>query len=186
MSRRPTVAIVGDAHVPSSDPRLAFAEDAGRRIVDAGWILQTGGRGGVMEAASRGARSAGRWSAGCIVAILPGTDPRAANEHADVVLATGLGQARNVLVASADAVLAIGGRAGTLSEMALAWTLRRLIVARRGDGWSGRLADHPIDDRIRIPEVPNDQVWGADTPQEAVALLQRWLPVYQGFDAPTG
>jgi uncharacterized protein (TIGR00725 family) len=73
-----------------------------------------------MEAASRGARSSTRWSAGAVLGILPGWDPDAANPYVDVALPTGLDHARNYLVGQADAVIAISGEFGTLSEIALA------------------------------------------------------------------
>lgn len=102
----------------AADPELeAVAEEVGRRIAEAGAILLCGGLGGVMEAAARGCAGAG----GLTIGILPGTDAAAANPHIRVPLPTGLGEARNVLVAgSGDAVIAIGGGWGTLSEVAMA------------------------------------------------------------------
>jgi uncharacterized protein (TIGR00725 family) len=77
----------------------------------------TGGLGGVMEAASRGARKGG----GTTIGLLPGADRSAANRYVDIAIPTGLGEARNALVVrAADAVIAIGGAYGTLSEIALA------------------------------------------------------------------
>ena len=157
------IAVIGDAALAAGDPREPFAEAVGRLIVDQGWHLQTGGLGGVMEAASRGARMSTGWTPGTIVGILPGWEPSAANPYVDVALSTGMGHGRNLLVAQADAVVAIGGGAGTLSEMAMAWMLRRLVVARRGDGWAGQLADQRIDQRIRHPGVSDDRVFGVDT-----------------------
>ncbi len=94
-----------------------MAETVGRVLALGGATLVCGGRGGVMEAACRGARSAG----GLTVGILPGDDASAANPFVDVVIATGLGEARNAIVArAARAVVAIGGRYGTLSEIAFA------------------------------------------------------------------
>ena len=84
-----------------------------------------GGLGGVMEAACRGAKAAG----GTTVGILPGTERSAANEHVDVAIATGLGEARNTLVVrAADAVIAVGGGYGTLSEIALALKAGKRVV----------------------------------------------------------
>jgi uncharacterized protein (TIGR00725 family) len=177
--RPPLVAVIGPGDLPDDDPRLALARACGRGLVDAGCRLVTGGLSGVMRAASEGARSAPRYAPGAVVGVLPGSDPDAANAAVDVALATGLGVARNVLVASADAIVAVGGCAGTLSELAIAWQLRRLIVALRVPGWSGELADRRIDDRVRFPDLPEDRVFGADTAEEAVALVARWLPEYR-------
>jgi uncharacterized protein (TIGR00725 family) len=96
---------------------LEAAEEAGRLLAEGGAILVCGGLGGVMEAACRGARSAG----GLTLGILPGRDRREANRYVEVAVASGLGEARNALVVrSADAVVAVGGAYGTLSEIALA------------------------------------------------------------------
>jgi uncharacterized protein (TIGR00725 family) len=101
-----------------AEPRLT--EDAaavGRELGERGAVVVCGGLGGVMEAACRGAKAAGAATVG----ILPGLDRRDANPFVDVALPTGLGEARNALVArSADAVIAVGGEFGTLSEIALA------------------------------------------------------------------
>ena len=178
MKPTPIIAVIGDARLPAGDPREVFAEDLGRRIVDAGWRLQTGGLGGVMEAASRGGRASERWSSGSILGILPGWDPAEANAYVDIALPTGLDHGRNAIVAQADAVVAIGGGAGTLSELAFAWMLHRFVIARRGEGWAGRLADAPLDDRVRYPDIPDDQVFGVDMAEEAIALIQTRLPSY--------
>lgn len=95
----------------------AAAEAVGRAIAEAGAVLICGGMSGVMEAAARGCAEAG----GLTIGILPGGDAASANPHIRVPLPTGLGEARNVLVArTGDAMIAIGGRWGTLSEVALA------------------------------------------------------------------
>ena len=134
--------------------------------------------GGVMEAAGRGARSSERWASGASVAILPGHDADAANAYVDLAIPTGLDVARNSIVAHADAVVAVGGGAGTLSEMALAWQLLRLVIAVEGAGWAGRLAGQPLDGRTRYPDIPDDQVWAARDAAEALGLLERWLVHY--------
>lgn len=177
-ARSPLVAVVGNGLLPAGHPTLALARRLGEALVSAGYRVLTGGRGGVMAAACEGARLSPRYRPGDTVGILPGHGAGQANEHVDVVVPTGLGIARNSIVAHADAVVAVGGGAGTLSEMAMAWELDRLIVAMRVDGWSGRLADGRIDGRVRLPEVVDDQVHGADTAEEAVRLLARYLPLY--------
>ncbi len=96
---------------------LAAAEEVGARLAAAGYVVVSGGLGGVMEAASRGARS----ELGSTIGILPGNDPQEANGWVELAIPTGLGEARNALVvAAAQACVAVGGGYGTLSEIALA------------------------------------------------------------------
>lgn len=172
------VAIIGDAHLAAGDPREAIAERAGLLVVDEGWRLVTGGLGGVMEAASRGARLSASYRPGDVLGILPGTDPAEANVFVDVAIPTGLDHARDIIVAQADAVVAIGGGAGTMAELAFAWMMKRLIVALRVPGWSGRVADTRLDERIRYPEIPDDRAFGADTAEEAVAIARERMQLY--------
>jgi hypothetical protein len=112
---RPYVAVVGAGR--PSEAQASAAEEVGRGLAQAGAVVVTGGGQGVMAAASRGAAQAG----GLVVGILPGKDRAAANQWVAVALATGLGELRNgLIVRSVDAVLAVGGAYGTLSEIALA------------------------------------------------------------------
>ncbi len=175
----PVVAVIGDGTAPEGSEPWRLAEVLGGRLADAGYRILTGGLGGVMEAASRGAARSPAHAPGSVVGVLPGDDPSLANPHVDVAIATGLGHLRNALVARADVVVAIGGGAGTLSEMAIAWIERRLVLAYRTDGWSGRLADTRIDDRPRFSSIPDDQVFGVDSAEEALAIVQRRLPQYE-------
>ena len=101
----------------ATDPVRRVAEETGRLLAEAGAIVVTGGRTGVMEAASKGAREAG----GLTLGILPGGNRSEANPYVQVAVPTGMGEARNALVVrAADGVIAIGGEWGTLSEIALA------------------------------------------------------------------
>jgi len=110
-----SVAVIGASD--ASAEQIADAEAAGRRLAELGAVLVTGGRGGVMEAACRGAKSAG----GQTVGILPGLDRSDANPYVDVAIPTGLGEMRNALVARAgQAVVAVGGAWGTPAEIAFA------------------------------------------------------------------
>lgn len=179
MPRRPCIAVAGDGTAPEGSRHWIAAESLGAALVEGGFRLVTGGMGGVMEAACRGARSARSYREGDTVALLPGHDAAAANPYADVVLPTGLAHARNALVAHADALVAIGGGAGTLSEMAMAWIHGRLVVAFRLPGWSGKLADAPIDDRRRFAAIDDDRVFGVDSAQEAVSLLRSRIDRYR-------
>lgn len=106
------IAVIGAGECTPEVARLA--EEVGRRLAEKGAILICGGLGGVMEAACRGANSAG----GTTVGVLSGTNPGDANPYVDIPIVTGMGQARNVIVvASAEAAIAVGGGYGTLSEI---------------------------------------------------------------------
>jgi uncharacterized protein (TIGR00725 family) len=170
-ARRRLVAVIGDANVPAGSQKDLLAEEVGRLLVDAGFRVLTGGLGGVMESACRGARSSARYQSGDTVAVLPGHDPGEANEFVDVAIPSGLDHVRNSIVAHADAVIAIGGGAGTMSEICLAWIYKRLIVALRVDGWSGRIADQRVDERVRYPDESDDRVFGAASAADAVRTV---------------
>ena len=117
---------VGVAGAGTATPEEeATAEAVGRLLAERGAVVVCGGLGGVMAAACRGAREAG----GHTVGILPGEDRIEANPWVEVVIPTGMGEARNALVVRAsDALIAIGGEFGTLSEIALALKIGRPVV----------------------------------------------------------
>lgn len=120
------VSVIGGGTVGEEDARLA--REVGREVGERGHDLVCGGLGGVMEAACRGAREAGARTIG----ILPGDDPAGANPYVDVPVATGIGHARNVMVVlNGEAVVAVDGAHGTLSEIAHALDLGRPIVGLR-------------------------------------------------------
>jgi len=146
MSRTPYVAVVGPGE--ASPDELHTAEEVGAGLAAAGVVVVTGGLGGVMEAASRAARS----RRGRTLGILPGDDRDAANGWVEIAVPTGMGELRNGLVVrAADAVVAIGGGHGTLSEIALALKLGRPVV---GLGtWEVHGVDH------------------VSTPEDALALI---------------
>jgi uncharacterized protein (TIGR00725 family) len=111
----PYVAVVGAAKATAN--QLEVAEQVGRALAAAGAIVITGGRGGVMSAACRGARA----NDGINLGFLPGLDRGEANEWVTIAIPTGLGELRNgLIVRAADALIAVGGAYGTLSEIALA------------------------------------------------------------------
>lgn len=146
----PRIAVIGDREC--SPAVAAAAESVGRGLAEAGAIVICGGLGGVMEAACRGAKDAG----GLTIGILPGEDPTVANPFVDVPIATGLGTARNaIVVKSANAVIAIAGRFGTLSEIALA--LNHNIPVIGLDTWHLTGAE-PMADPIRRAADPADAV----------------------------
>jgi uncharacterized protein (TIGR00725 family) len=149
------IAVVGEGRC--SRRVAALAERVGAAVAAAGAVLVSGGLGGVMEAASRGAARRG----GTVVGVLPGGDRGDANRWVTVPIVTGLGEARNVLVVrTADAVIAVGGMYGTLSEIALALKLGRPVI---GLGtW-----------RLRQPEGRRVPIVPARSPDDAVARALR-------------
>ena len=134
------VGVIGPGE-PDDPELLAAAREAGRHLAGRGWVVVTGGLGGVMAAAAAGASEVG----GTAVALLPGTDRSAAAPGHTVAIPTGLGEMRNaLLVRSADAVLAVGGSWGTLSEVALA--ARSGVPVFAVAGWQVRGTG--ADDRV--------------------------------------
>jgi uncharacterized protein (TIGR00725 family) len=138
------VAVIG-----SGTRHEGRAEEVGRLLAERGCTVVTGGLGEVMAAAARGAKSAG----GTTIGILPGERREDANEWIDHVVVTGIGHARNLaVVASGDAVIAVGGSWGTLAEIAFASRLGRKVV-------------------ILEPGLDVSGVSSAASPEEAVELV---------------
>jgi len=130
-----------------------LAREVGQEIAGRGGVLLCGGLGGVMAAAARGAKEAG----GTTVGILPGPSIQDANPYIDIPVATNMGQARNaILVQTAQALVAVAGGYGTLSEMALALKIRKAVVALR-----------PQFDIVGVQRV--------DTARDAVAMILQLL-----------
>jgi uncharacterized protein (TIGR00725 family) len=141
VTARNHVAVVGAGE--AGEELRATAEEVGRRLAEAGVAVVCGGLGGVMEAACHGAKSAG----GLTIGILPGRRREDANPWVDVAIPTGMGETRNALVVlGADAVVAIGGEHGTLSEVAFALKLGRPVVGLRT--WRLVRGDGVADDAI--------------------------------------
>jgi uncharacterized protein (TIGR00725 family) len=154
MTPKTQIAVIGKGE--ADDELAELAERVGRLLAERGAVLVCGGRGGVMEAAARGAREGD----GEVLGILPSEDPADANPHVTHVVATGIGHARNLaVVASADAVIAIGGEWGTLAEIGFARRLDRPVIALRSWTLSGEGA---MDGAPGIEDVSD--------PDEAVEL----------------
>lgn len=151
------VAICGPGNArPAEVEAAAFVA---RRLAEAGATIVCGGLGGVMDAAARGAREAG----GTVVGILPGPTREGASPHLSVALPTGMGEARNALVArAADVLVAIGGGPGTLSEIAFALKLGTPVVGL--DTWE-----------LAKEGAPLGTIERAVTPEDAVRLALRAL-----------
>lgn len=154
MTVRPVVAVIGPGD-GAPDELCQLARQLGRLLAGHGAVVVTGGLGGVMAGAARGVSEAG----GLVLGLLPGDDRAAADEYLSVAIPTGLGEARNaVIVAAADAFVAVGGSWGTLSEIALARRAGKPVVSLCG--WQLR---DGCDDPIPLLV--------AASPEHAMALL---------------
>lgn len=162
MRERPRqVAVIGSGGCGEGEEAWVLAEEVGRLLAEAGVTVVCGGRGGVMEAVARGAAGAG----GTVIGIVPGPSVEEANRHCTHVVATSLGQARNLaVVSSGEAAIAIGGEWGTLSEIAFARRLGRTVVALRS--WK-------LDGREAMQGAPG--VIPAETAEEAVTAALKTL-----------
>jgi len=158
VEQRTVVGVMGGASAPAHV--LDMAQTVGELIAGQNWVLLTGGRIGVMEAASRGAAQSG----GLVIGMLPSNDRHQANPWVHIALPTGIGNARNVVnVTACSGIIAIGGGAGTLSEIALALKAGRPVVGLHSCNFS--YAEGRQDGRY----------YQAQTPQEAVAALALML-----------
>jgi uncharacterized protein (TIGR00725 family) len=148
------IGIIGESEF-SHAANEALAEETGRLIAAGGHVLVCGGLSGVMEAACRGARSAG----GQTIGILPGTDRAEANPYVSVPVPTGLGQMRNVvIVLTADVLIAIGGGYGTLSEIGYALRCGKPVI---GLGtWEAKRAGQRAP--ITVVETPQEALDAVD------------------------
>ena len=146
--KRRFIAVIGPGGDISDSPICVFAENLGYELACSGFGLVTGGKDGVMEAVSRGFFGY-EGDRGPVVGIIPDADYEKANAYCEVVIPTGMGTARNSLVVNtAEAVIALGGGAGTLSELAFAWQKGKRILCVKGfGGWSEQLAGVSIDKR---------------------------------------
>jgi uncharacterized protein (TIGR00725 family) len=157
------VAVVGSGKALTPET-AALAERLGAALAAAGYGIVCGGLGGVMKAVARGARTRPP-PRPPIVGLLPDYDVASGNEYLDVVLPTGLGHARNVLVAAAgEAVLCVGGATGALSEVAIARKIGRPVLAFPATGGTAAVVSKALE-----------QVISVATPEEAVRRLKELL-----------
>jgi uncharacterized protein (TIGR00725 family) len=157
----------GSGHCTGRAYEIAYK--VGREVASRGTVLITGGLGGVMEAASKGAKDRG----GLVVGIIPQDEKRYANMYCDVVIPTGMGHTRNFIMAySADAVIVVGGGVGTAIEARAAYLKAKPIVAVKGSGGTAdRIAGTYLDDRrlvkVECEEEPERAV------ERALSLLEK-------------
>ena len=148
------VAVIGAGGVTPESEAAGLAEEVGRLLAEAGVTVVCGGGGGVMAAVASGASAAG----GEVIGIVPGHSPEEANEHCTHVVCAGIGHGRNLAVVGSGAVvIAVGGEWGTLSEIGLARTIGRTVLALRS--WR-------LEGRDQMADAPG--VIAVETPAEAV------------------
>ncbi len=150
----------------------AFGLKLGKHLASPNRVFVCGGMGGFMEAVCKGAKESGNTFEGQTIGILPGDDSSRANQFVDVPIPTGMGIARNILIIrTADILIAAGGGAGTLSEMAFAWQLKKKVLCvTRFDGWAKELAGKNIDARNKNLLIPVREV------KEIAAFLETFYP----------
>ena len=143
--RRKIVAVIGG--FPCSPAEARLAEEVGRQLARKGAILICGGEGGVMEAACKGAQAEG----GITIGILPGDNHRTANPYITIPIVTGIGPARNIIVVrSSQAVIAIGGGYGTLSEISFALKFNNPVVGL--NTWDFSRRNEPDNSIIQVDD----------------------------------
>ncbi|MDO8125191.1 MAG: TIGR00725 family protein [Candidatus Hermodarchaeota archaeon] len=154
------ITVIGSSGSISSDI-FQIAKDVGQEIAKRKGLLITGGKDGVMEAASKGAKE----EQGTTIGILAEDKAIAANPYVDIAIATGIGYARNYLnIISSDAVISIAGSGGTLSEIGFAIALQKKLILIKG---TGGVTDMIIQNRMLFP---NADIYLAKTYKEAVSL----------------
>ena len=137
------ITVIGNAQIDKKG--YEFAEKVGKEIANLGFAIVTGGRGGIMEAVNKGAFQAG----GISIGILPSSSILEANQYCNIVIPTGMGDARNAITALAcDALVSIGGGAGTLSEICFGWIYKKpIFVFEQFGGWSKKVSGRRLDDK---------------------------------------
>lgn len=172
------IAVVGDSKISKDSLKYQLAFDLGKALVDHGYVVLSGGMKGVMEAVFHGAKSSEKSSDNDTIGIIPSFDDQDANSYTDIAIPTGLDLYRNGIVANSHAVIAIGGGSGTLSEIAHAWALYRLVIGyKHVDGWSAKLANTVLDQRKRYEDI-EDKVFGVENANDVIKILEEKLQIY--------
>ena len=160
------ISIIGGYEI--TEDTLKKAVEIGRILAKNDYAVACGGLGGVMEAVCKGAKQEN----GLTIGIIPYKEKSPANPYVDIVIPVPFSQARNIIVVlSGDVVVAISGKAGTLSEMCFSWIYGKPLIALSDvDGWSSQLAGKKIDDRRE------DFIHSASTPQEVLEKVEQLMP----------
>jgi hypothetical protein len=157
------ILIIGNNDNGCTPELEKIAYDTGKRVAQSNSVLITGGLGGVMNAASHGAKDGG----GLTIGIIPQDDSSLANEFCDIVIPSGMGLSRDFLNAlSADGVIVVGGGSGTLSEICAAYMYKKPIATiKNSGGMATKYADQYLDHRENVKIV------GFDSPKDAVDYI---------------
>jgi len=168
VKRKVQVGVIGANTSIASKKLLEIAKELGHKLVDNNIRIISGGHGGIMEAVSHGGQKSTNHQDGDVIGVLPEINGEKANSYIDTLICTGIGYARNqVICASSDIVVAIGGGAGTLSEISFAWQLGKPIIALKvNEGWSSKMAGKCLDDRRDEP------IHSASTVDEVLEHIQ--------------
>jgi len=157
------IGIIGPNTKRCSVQLYDFGVELGRRIAQKDRVIVCGGRGGFMEAVCKGVKQSGDTFPGQTIGILLGDTIEKANPFVDVAIPTGIGIARNILIVrTADIIIAAGGGAGTLSEIAFAWELnKKVLCVTQFEGWAKELAGKNLDNRasgLLIPVINIEEI----------------------------
>ena len=160
-----TVSVIGGYDAASDT--LKKAEEIGRLLAKNNYAVSCGGLEGVMEAVCKGAKEEN----GLTIGIIPYKEKSAANKYVDIAIPVPFSQARNIVVVlSGDVIVAIGGKAGTLSELCFSWIYGKPIIALSSvEGWSAKLAGEKIDQRR------NDMIYSANTAEEVLSKVNELM-----------
>ena len=155
------ISIIGASEIDKETEEKAF--ELGRLLAKNKYIVSCGGLTGVMEAVCKGAKE----EKGLTIGIIPYREKSAANKYVDIAIPVPFSQARNIVVVlSGEVIVAIGGKAGTLSELCFSWIYGKPIIALSNvEGWSSQLAGKKIDDRR------DDMIYPASTPKDVMIKL---------------
>ena len=176
---KPIIGVIGDANIDENSNEYKFAEKLGEKLIDQGYRIKTGGLKGIMEAVFKGAHKSKNKMFGDLIAILPGNNKNV-SKYADIKIASGKDIMRAEDVVDADAIISIGGGAGTLNEISISWAKFRLILAcTEFEGWSKKLADTKIDNRVRYYDIQEDCIYGFKSIDECLKLLEKYIPIYK-------
>ena len=168
------IAVIGNANIENDIDKQKISFELGKLIIDNGYILATGGLGGVMEYASKGAKISKNYTENAIIGVLPDYHSGNANQYIDIAFPTGLGLGRNLMLISlANAVIAVGGGSGTLNEISAAWQMNKLLVGLKADGWSEKLCGKALDKRR------NDVIFCAGSAKKAIEILNEKITIYR-------